>query len=82
MNDENKNASMKVRNLDGAYFRVNRNGKWLNRCFTDLTFEERQTVCKGKDAEFFKDLAFHLADILRAIADVMHVTCEVGEEDD
>lgn len=25
------------RNLDGVYFRVERDGKWQNICFSDLT---------------------------------------------
>ena len=42
-----------VRNLDGFYLRVERDGKWVNRCFTDLTFancvENRQIClrCRG-----------------------------------
>ena len=30
-----------ARNLDGFYLRVERDGKWVNRCFTDLTTEEQ-----------------------------------------
>ena len=30
-----------ARNLDGFYLRVNRHGKWVNRCFTDLTDQEQ-----------------------------------------
>ena len=64
---------MKVRNLDGIYFRVNRDGKWVNRCFTDLTVEEREDVCGGKGSEWLKSLAFHLADVLRTIADMLDI---------
>ena len=32
------------RNLDGCYFRVERDGKWTNLCFSDMTDTER-----GKD---------------------------------
>jgi len=30
-----------ARNLDGFYLRVERHGKWVNRCFTDLTDQEQ-----------------------------------------
>ena len=30
-----------ARNLDGFYLRVERHGKWMNRCFTDLTDQEQ-----------------------------------------
>lgn len=29
------------RNLDGYYFRVKRDGKWDNICWSDMTDEER-----------------------------------------
>ena len=32
------------RNLDGAYFRVQRDGKWLNVCYSDMTDEELAAV--------------------------------------
>lgn len=36
------------RNLDGVYFRVKRDDKWQNICFTDLTEEETEEILKGK----------------------------------
>ena len=35
-----------ARNLDGFYLRVERHGKWVNRCFTDLTLQEQQDWLK------------------------------------
>ena len=35
-----------VRNLDVFYLRVERDGKWVNRCFTDLTLQEQQDWLK------------------------------------
>lgn len=29
------------RNLDGIYFRVNRDGRWKNSCFSDMTYPEK-----------------------------------------
>ena len=31
-------------NLDGVYFRVKRNGKWDNICFSDLTEDEQDVA--------------------------------------
>lgn len=39
------------RNLDGCYFRVKRDGKYEAVCFSDLTAEEREEVCKDRPAE-------------------------------
>ena len=35
-------------NLDGVYFRVKRDDKWQNICFTDLTNEETNTILKDR----------------------------------
>lgn len=50
------------RNLDGCYFRVERDGKWQSICFSDLTAAERDKVTEGKTAEWLKSLCYHLAD--------------------
>ena len=36
------------RNLDGVYFRVKRDDRWQNICFTDLTNEETNTILKDR----------------------------------
>ena len=65
-----------MRNLDGVYFRVRRNGKWQNVCFTDLTMEERDAVCAGRSAEWFKSLAYHLADRIQRIGEEWDLVME------
>ena len=55
------------RKLDGVYFRVKRDSKYVNVCFSDLTKAERDEVCKGRSAEWYKDLAYHLADQLKEV---------------
>ena len=57
------------RNLDGAFFRVKRNGKWKNICFSDMSTEERLEVLKDKDIEFVKRLCLIMADELKQIGD-------------
>lgn len=57
------------RNLDGMYFRIERNGEWKNVCFSDLTYYEREEICKGRPESWYKGLAYHLADCLKHIGD-------------
>ena len=57
------------RNLDGAFFRVKRDDKWKNVCFSDMSTEERLEVLKDKDIEFVKRLCLIMADELKQIGD-------------
>lgn len=57
------------RNLDGVYFRVKRDGKWGNVCFSDMTREERDEVIKDRPAEWWKELAYIMADCLKSVGD-------------
>ncbi len=58
-----------VRNLDGCYFRVQRDGKWQSICFSDLTKDEREDVMNGKGPDWLKSLCHHLADQLTLIGE-------------
>ena len=49
------------RNLDGVYFRIQRDGKWDSICFTDLTEAEMDEVLKNKDKVWVVGLAKILA---------------------
>ena len=42
------------RELDGVYFRIERDGKWQPICFSDLTEEEREKVWEGGSTGWFK----------------------------
>jgi len=55
------------RNLDGCYFRIERDGKWQNICFSDLNMAERDKVMEGKSVEWLKSLCRHLADQITMI---------------
>ena len=44
------------RNLDGIYFRVQRDGKWGNACFSDLTQEEMERVMKNRNVDWLKSM--------------------------
>ena len=55
---------MKKYDMDRIYFRIKRNGKYENVCFSDLTNEERAVVCSNKQIEWFIRVTHHLADCL------------------
>ena len=48
------------RNLDGIYFRVQRDGKWGNACFSDLTQEEMERVMENRDVDWLNLCVFSL----------------------
>ena len=64
------------RELDGVYFRVQRDGKWENVCFTDLTEDEVEQVTANKDMTWWKSLAMYLARTLRGIGDQFNIKAE------
>lgn len=55
------------RNLDGVYFRIQRDGKWDSICFTDLTEAEMDDVLKNKDKVWVVGLAKILAKTIQNI---------------
>lgn len=66
------------RNLDGIYFRVQRDGKWQNICFTDLTDAEIQNLFHGegapqRSAEWWESMAMALRDVIRSIGDTFGI---------
>lgn len=71
------------RELDGVFFRINRDGKWHNICFSDLTAEEREQIAtvqgKERPVSWWQSLAYHLADNLKVIGDTFDI---VGGRDD
>lgn len=60
---------MQKRNLDGVYFRVERNGKWDNVCFSDLTKDERNSVMENRSMEWLKNMCHILADTIANIGE-------------
>lgn len=72
-------AYPKVRNLDGCYYRVERDGKWLDLSFTDLTKEEQNKFLDKLDVIGLKRMAMMFAEIVRAIGDTFDILG--GEKD-
>lgn len=67
------------RNLDGIYFRVQRNGKWDNVCFSDLTEKQMDSVMKGKSEEWLKSLCKILGETIRNMGDYFDIVASMGE---
>lgn len=57
------------RNLDGVFFRVQRNDKWMNVCFSDLTDEEMNTILADRSTEWLKEMCKILGNTIRKIGD-------------
>lgn len=77
-----------IYDLDGIYFRVERDGKWQSICVSDLTPEELKSVTKDWDCNqltivakelsctlkgLFNSVHSDKASLLRAIADISAV---------
>ena len=54
-----------VFNLDGIYFRVERDGKWQSLCVSDLTPEELKSVTKDWDCNQLTVVAKELSCTLK-----------------
>lgn len=74
-----ESMSRRNRELDGVYFRIKRDDKWENICFSDLTEEEMYKVLEGRDTEWLKSLCIILGKTLREIGDYFDIGC--GFED-
>lgn len=68
------------RNLDPVYFRVKQDGKWVNRCFTDMTEREREDVMDGRSESWLRQMVAILAGSLRDLGDRLNVEYVSGDE--
>jgi hypothetical protein len=72
---------VEFRNLDGVYFRVHRNGKWQNICFSDLTEEEKDKMLESKNSQWLRNLCKALGSTIRRIGDQLDIRCGNSEEE-
>ena len=71
-----KNVYPVKRNLDGIYFRVYRDGKWDDVCFTDLTIQEREEMLVKYDRQALARLVFVLTKTIGDIDEQVRPTKE------
>lgn len=72
------------RNLDGIYFRVKRDGRWQNVCYSDMEHAERDEVARKRaetstpeeQAAWWRSMADLLADQLYDMGEQLGVVCE------
>ena len=72
------------RNLDGVFFRVKRNGRWQNVCYSDMTPDERESVIYDRMGDkslaeqvgYYRRLAELMADQLYDMGEQLGVVCE------
>lgn len=67
---------MEFRELDGYYFRIKRNDKWMNICFSDLTESEMKEMLENRSADWLKSLCMGLGKRIREIGDELNLSCE------
>lgn len=73
------------RNLDGIYFRIKRDDKFENICFSDLTKEERETLFSDETKygiKWWKNLSFLLADTIKMIGDTFDIIVREDDEEE
>lgn len=72
------------RNLDGIYFRVQRDGHWQSVCYSDMEQDERDEVARkraesgtpAEQAQWWRSMADHLADQLYYMGEQLGVVRE------
>lgn len=67
------------RDLDGCYFRVKRDGRWGNACFSDMTPDEIEEMIGDRPASWWKSLACHLGERLREVGDKFDIIASFNE---
>ena len=64
------------RNLDGVYFRVKRDDKWQNICFSDLSEEEMDMVMENRPDSWLRSMCKILGKTNRDIGDQLDIVME------
>lgn len=67
------------RKLDGVYFRIKRDDKWQNICFSDLTEDEMDDVLKDRDPEWLKSMCVILGKTIKKIGDDLDIEMDNEE---
>ena len=75
--EQDKNVIPLQRNLDGIFFRVMRDGKPYNCCFTDLSIAERKEVLSPYSREQLYTMVGLLADTIRSIGDELNIVSKI-----
>ena len=73
---------MTQHNLDGIFSRIERGGKWVNVCLSDMTVEERDKVLDRLSMDGARRMIHHLCFCLRWIGEQKDLYGEWEESTD
>jgi len=71
---------MLKRELDGYYFRMQRDGKWTNVCFSDMTEDEMHSVLARFDKDALERMCIGLGQTIRQIGDQFDLMAGYAED--
>ena len=72
----------KKRNLDGVYFRIKRDEKFDNICFSDLMESEQDDVMEDRSEEWLKKMCKILSNSIRLIADYFNIYNDISGDEE
>lgn len=67
------------RNLDGLYYRVERDGRFESVSFSDLTEEQMRDVLEGRSKKWLLEMCVILGKRIREIGDQLDIVCGDAE---
>ena len=67
------------RGLDGIYSSVERDGRVVERCFSDLSKDEQDAFLSKLNTEELQTLCKELSDTVRGIAELFKFSCFWGD---
>ena len=70
------------RGLDGVFIRAERNGKWCNHYFTDLTIGEQQKFLDDLDLNGLQRMCLIMAETLCRVGDQFGIVSRDAEDSD
>ena len=71
-----------IHGIDGVYFRVQRNNKWENICFSDLTEAEQDEMMKDRSEIWLKSLCKILGNTIHNVAEQFDIFTSLGSDED
>ena len=70
-----------IHGLDGVYFRIKRNNKWEDICFSDLVEEEQEEIMRDRDKEWLKSLCKILGNTIHKIGEQFNIFSSIDSND-
>ena len=71
-----------IHGIDGVYFRIKRDDKWENICFSDLTEAEQDEMMKNRGEDWLKSLCKILGNTIHDIAEQFDIFSSLMDKDE